>query len=177
MNIYVANLAPEVNEEMLQVLFEPYGEIEKVRLMIDFQCNMSKGYAFVTMPDDESAKVAIKEKHGSLFKNKKIAVREAGKTSEKEIITLKESKKQDKNSEFDLFTNLPFKGVVKFFEESKGYGFILLKNQRELFFHQSGLAENTEKLQSGQNVEFNIQYGKKGFTAINIISDNSSLNL
>lgn len=169
MNIYVANLAPEVNEEMLQDLFEPYGEIEKIRLMVDFQTNFSKGYAFITMPDDESAKKAIKEKNGLLFKNRKIAVRKAGKDVEKEEIVKKETKKQEKKSEFDIFTDLPFKGIVKFFEESKGYGFILLKNQRELFFHQSALPENVENLESGQEVEFNIQYGKKGFTAVNII--------
>ncbi|MDD4848338.1 MAG: cold shock domain-containing protein [Bacteroidales bacterium] len=175
MNIYVANLAPDVNEEMLKVLFLPYGDVENVRLMVDLQTNISKGYAFVTMVDDEMAMNAIHQLNGTLLNSKKIAVREAGKSVENNLVVSKPVKHSETKPDFSIFEGLQLKGIVKFFDEKKGFGFILLENQHELFFHFSALPENMPNPQSGLPVLFNIQFTKKGFVATNLmfeIADN-----
>lgn len=57
-------------------------------------------------------------------------------------------------------------GTVKFFNESKGYGFILEKDSgKELFVHVSGLVD---KINKNDEVEFEIENGKKGLNAINV---------
>jgi cold shock protein len=58
------------------------------------------------------------------------------------------------------------KGTVKFFNESKGFGFIKEENSpKEYFVHSSGLkdviAENDE-------VTFDLEQGKKGLNAVNV---------
>ncbi len=57
-------------------------------------------------------------------------------------------------------------GTVKFFNESKGYGFILeTETGKELFVHVSGLIDKVTK---NDKVEFEIQNGKKGLNAVNV---------
>ncbi|MFC5270501.1 cold-shock protein [Adhaeribacter terreus] len=58
-------------------------------------------------------------------------------------------------------------GTVKFFNESKGYGFITDDNTKEDFFvHVTGL--NGAQIQQNDKVEFDTQEGKKGINAINV---------
>ena len=57
-------------------------------------------------------------------------------------------------------------GTVKFFNESKGYGFITDDNTKEDFFvHVTGL---NGQIQQNDKVEFETQEGKKGVNAINV---------
>jgi CspA family cold shock protein len=57
-------------------------------------------------------------------------------------------------------------GTVKFFNESKGYGFITDDNTKEDFFvHVTGL---NGQIQQNDKVEFETQEGKKGINAINV---------
>lgn len=57
-------------------------------------------------------------------------------------------------------------GKVKFFNESKGYGFIVIdENQSEVFVHHSGLIE---KVREDDRVEFEVIDGKKGQNAVNV---------
>lgn len=58
-------------------------------------------------------------------------------------------------------------GKVKFFNESKGFGFITdSSNNEEIFVHVSGL--NGQKIRENDEVTFDIQQGKKGPNAVNI---------
>lgn len=58
------------------------------------------------------------------------------------------------------------KGVVKFFNETKGFGFIKVDGSgEEVFVHVSGL---NEKIRENDIVEFDIQQGKKGPNAVNV---------
>ena len=58
-------------------------------------------------------------------------------------------------------------GTVKFFNESKGYGFITNdSNGRDIFVHITGL--NGETIQEGDKVEYEETEGKKGFNATNV---------
>lgn len=58
------------------------------------------------------------------------------------------------------------KGTVKFFNESKGYGFISEDGtKKEHFVHVSGLID---EINEGDQVEFELQEGKKGLNAVNV---------
>ncbi|CAN5118222.1 cold shock domain-containing protein [soil metagenome] len=57
-------------------------------------------------------------------------------------------------------------GTVKFFNESKGFGFIKEDNsQNEIFVHVSGL---TDRISENDKVQFDTIEGKKGINAINV---------
>ena len=58
------------------------------------------------------------------------------------------------------------KGTVKFFNESKGFGFIIEDDsKKEYFVHVSGLNGD---IKEGDAVEFEITEGKKGLNAVNV---------
>lgn len=61
-------------------------------------------------------------------------------------------------------------GVVKFFNDSKGWGFIKPDGQEEeIFVHYSSVAmDGYKSLAQGTRVEFEIVDGKKGKQAINV---------
>jgi CspA family cold shock protein len=57
-------------------------------------------------------------------------------------------------------------GTVKFFNESKGFGFVTEENsKKEYFVHVSGLID---EIREGDQVEFELQEGKKGLNAVNV---------
>ena len=58
------------------------------------------------------------------------------------------------------------KGTVKFFNETKGFGFISEDDtNKEYFVHVSGLID---EIREGDVVEFELQEGKKGLNAVNV---------
>ncbi|MDD4033525.1 MAG: cold shock domain-containing protein [Bacteroidales bacterium] len=58
------------------------------------------------------------------------------------------------------------KGVVSFFNDSKGYGFIRdLDSQESIFVHMNGLLDSVKE---GDKVTFEIAMGKKGPTAVSV---------
>ncbi len=58
------------------------------------------------------------------------------------------------------------KGTVKFFNESKGFGFIIEEGTNtEYFVHVSGLVDD---IREGNEVEFELTEGKKGLNAVNV---------
>ncbi len=58
------------------------------------------------------------------------------------------------------------KGTVKFFNESKGFGFITEEgSNKEHFVHISGLID---EVREGDAVEFELQQGRKGLNAVNV---------
>ncbi|MCH3883207.1 MULTISPECIES: cold-shock protein [Flavobacteriaceae] len=58
------------------------------------------------------------------------------------------------------------KGTVKFFNESKGFGFITEEgNNKEHFVHVSGLID---EIRENDEVEFDLQDGRKGLNAVNV---------
>ena len=57
-------------------------------------------------------------------------------------------------------------GTVKFFNESKGYGFITEDgSDKDHFVHVSGLID---EIREGDVVEFELQRGKKGMNAVEV---------
>ena len=64
-----------------------------------------------------------------------------------------------------------FVGVVKWFNASKGYGFIGREDGEDVFVHFSAIQmEGYKRLKEGQKVEFSIEDGPKGLQAANVVS-------
>ena len=60
-------------------------------------------------------------------------------------------------------------GTVKFFNETKGYGFITIdETEQEIFVHVTGLID---KVNNGDKVTFDVEDGRKGPTAVNVKLD------
>ena len=58
------------------------------------------------------------------------------------------------------------KGTVKFFNESRGFGFITEEDSNtDYFVHISGIVD---EIKQGDTVEFELKEGKKGLNAINV---------
>jgi CspA family cold shock protein len=57
-------------------------------------------------------------------------------------------------------------GTVKFFNETKGFGFITPSNGgAEIFVHSSGLIDN---IRENDSVSYDVEQGRKGLNAVNV---------
>lgn len=57
-------------------------------------------------------------------------------------------------------------GVVKFFNETKGFGFIVMDDSKqEIFVHVSGLRE---EIRQNDTVTFEVEEGRRGLNAVNV---------
>ena len=62
------------------------------------------------------------------------------------------------------------KGIVKWFNASKGFGFIEQENGADIFVHYSAIQSDSYKtLDEGASVSFNIVDGQKGLAAENVV--------
>ena len=62
--LYVGNLSPEANEEMLTALFSMFGAVSKAYIIPDPETGKCKGYGFVVMENEAEALAAIKALDG-----------------------------------------------------------------------------------------------------------------
>jgi len=62
--------------------------------------------------------------------------------------------------------NIMQNGTVKFFNETKGFGFIVPSNgDAEIFVHISGLID---QIRENDSVSYDVEQGKKGLNAVNV---------
>ena len=83
MNIFVGSLSFKTTEEELQKEFEAFGEVGAVKIIVDHETFKSRGFAFVTMPNQDQATAAIaalngKEINGFALKVNEARPRESG---------------------------------------------------------------------------------------------------
>lgn len=57
------------------------------------------------------------------------------------------------------------KGIVKFINEERGFGFIRTEEGEEIFVHVSGLID---EIKEKDHVVFEVRQGKKGLSAVNV---------
>ncbi|XP_072161982.1 ELAV-like protein 3 isoform X1 [Bemisia tabaci] len=72
--IFVYNLAPETEENVLWQLFGPFGAVQSVKVIRDLQTNKCKGFGFVTMTNYDEAIVAIQSLNGYTLGNRVLQV-------------------------------------------------------------------------------------------------------
>ncbi|MGR3310653.1 MAG: cold-shock protein [Candidatus Brocadiales bacterium] len=62
------------------------------------------------------------------------------------------------------------KGTVKWFNDSKGFGFISQENGDDVFVHHTAIqSEGFKSLSEGDQVEFEVEQGEKGSKASNVV--------
>lgn len=76
MKLYVGNLPWSIDDSGLKELFSSYS-VEEANLIKDKYSGRSKGFGFITISDEESAKKAIEEMHEKDIQGRKLTVSEA----------------------------------------------------------------------------------------------------
>jgi len=67
---------------------------------------------------------------------------------------------------------MPEQGVVKWFNESKGFGFIEQASGDDVFVHFSAIqGDGYRTLEEGAAVQFDVEQGPKGLQAVNVTLD------
>lgn len=83
MNIYVSNLAYNVQDEELKSLFTPYGVVSSAKVVNDRDSGRSRGFGFVEMEDDDAAREAIDQLDQASIGGRSIKVAPAKPKAEK----------------------------------------------------------------------------------------------
>jgi cold-inducible RNA-binding protein len=76
-NIFVGNLPLNVSEDEVRRLFEPFGQVYQVRIMIDSHTDKSRGFGFVEMANAEDGEKAIVALNGTLLGDRALKVDDA----------------------------------------------------------------------------------------------------
>jgi CspA family cold shock protein len=63
-----------------------------------------------------------------------------------------------------------YTGIIKWFDDNRGYGFISANDGQDIFVHRSQIKEkgNNKSLSEGQSVTFDTAHNKNGLNAINV---------
>ncbi len=83
MRIYVGNLNFRTTEDDLRAAFEAHGEVEETVILTDRVTGRSRGFAFVSMPDETQASEAIEAFNGQEFEGRVLKVNEARERTER----------------------------------------------------------------------------------------------
>src|ERR1700704_5103782 len=77
MKLYVGNLSFSTTEEGLQAEFAAFGQVEEVAVITDRDTGRPRGFAFVSMSNDNEARAAIEALNGADIDGRTITVNEA----------------------------------------------------------------------------------------------------
>jgi len=59
-------------------------------------------------------------------------------------------------------------GKVKWYNDTKGFGFIEMEDGNDVFVHRTGLVDSYQGLDDGQEVTFEMKQGEKGPMAVDV---------
>ena len=77
MNIFIGNLPYKIEEPEIRELFEDYGELLSLKIIVDKETGRSKGFGFAEMADGEGALKALEDLNGAEIYGRNIVVKEA----------------------------------------------------------------------------------------------------
>ena len=77
MNLYISNLGDKITDESLRATFATYGEVGSAKVIKDHFTGYPRGFAFVEMPNEVEATVAISKINGTVIDGRSISVQEA----------------------------------------------------------------------------------------------------
>jgi cold-inducible RNA-binding protein len=77
MKLYVGNLSYSTTQDTLQAEFSAHGQVEEVAVITDRETGRPRGFAFVTMANDEEGRAAIETLNGREVDGRTITVNEA----------------------------------------------------------------------------------------------------
>ena len=77
MKLYLGNLPFSASEEDIREAFSAYGTIEDLFIPLDRETNRPRGFAFITLQDDDQARKAIEEMDGVDLQGRNLRVNEA----------------------------------------------------------------------------------------------------
>jgi RNA recognition motif-containing protein len=72
--LFVGNLGSEATHEELRRLFEAYGQVVQVHIIVDRDTGLPRGFAFVEMTNDAEAEKAIQALNGSILRDRTLDV-------------------------------------------------------------------------------------------------------
>lgn len=75
MKLLVRNLSRSTTEQEIRILFSAHGTVTECSLVLDQETGKSKGFAFVEMPDEKAAKLALASLHETRVAKNKIRVK------------------------------------------------------------------------------------------------------
>ncbi|MGJ8696815.1 MAG: RNA recognition motif domain-containing protein [Verrucomicrobiaceae bacterium] len=77
MKLYLGNLPFSASDEDIREAFAAYGTIEDLFIPLDRETNRPRGFAFITLQDDDQARKAIEEMDGADLQGRNLRVNEA----------------------------------------------------------------------------------------------------
>jgi len=75
MKLLVRNLSRSTTEQEIRILFSNHGSVTECNLVLDQETGKSKGFAFVEMPNESEAKLAITNLHETRVAKNRIRVK------------------------------------------------------------------------------------------------------
>lgn len=77
MKLYVGNLSYSTTQESLETAFSDHGRVEEVAIVMDRETGRPRGFAFVTMNNEDEARAAIDSVNGQEIDGRTVTVNEA----------------------------------------------------------------------------------------------------
>jgi len=84
MKIYVGNLPYGIGDDDIRKIFDPFGEVGEVNIIIDRMSGRSKGFGFVEMANDDEGQKAIDDLNGTDLGGRQLNVNKARPRVEKD---------------------------------------------------------------------------------------------
>ena len=77
MNLFISNIDYKIDENELKSIFEKFGKVKSIKILVDSESNKSLGYGFVKMGSEYEGHKAIIRLNNKLFGKRKLSVQEA----------------------------------------------------------------------------------------------------